>query len=58
VERAVAAGAWPVVVTSPGARPSVRRLLEQEMPELPVWSTAEIAPDLDVVTLPWPGSPD
>jgi FHIPEP family len=58
VEQAVEAGARAVVMTSPAARPAVRRLLDREMPEQPVWATAEIGPDVDVATLPWPDPAD
>jgi hypothetical protein len=37
-----------VVVTSDGARASVRRLLESELPNLPVLSYAELRPDVTV----------
>jgi hypothetical protein len=38
----------PVILTSEGVRPSVRRLLEPEFPDLPVLSYAELRPDLNV----------
>jgi type III secretion protein V len=40
-----------VVVTSDGVRASVRRLLEPELPELPVLSYAELRPDVTVQPL-------
>jgi hypothetical protein len=43
--------AGPVVVTSDGVRASVRRLLEPELPELPVLSYAELRPDVTVQPL-------
>jgi hypothetical protein len=42
------APAGQVVVTSDGVRASVRRLLEPELPELPVLSYAELRPDVTV----------
>jgi hypothetical protein len=43
--------AGQVVVTSDGVRASVRRLLEPELPELPVLSYAELRPDVTVQPL-------
>jgi type III secretory pathway component EscV len=37
-----------VILTSEGVRPSVRRLLEPEFPDLPVLSYAELRPDVNV----------
>ncbi len=44
-------GPGPVIVTSPAARRPLRRLLQSELPDLPVLSYAELNPDLEVETL-------
>jgi hypothetical protein len=41
----------PVILTSEGVRASVRRLLEAELPDLPVLSYAELRPDVNVQPL-------
>ena len=41
----------PVILTSEGVRASVRRLLEPELPDLPVLSYAELRPDVNVQPL-------
>jgi len=43
--------AGPVILTSEGVRASVRRLLEAELPNLPVLSYAELRPDVNVQPL-------
>lgn len=43
--------AGQVVLTTEGVRASVRRLLEPELPDLPVLSYAELRPDVNVQTL-------
>ena len=43
--------AGPVILTTEGVRASVRRLLEPELPDLPVLSYAELRPDLNVQPL-------
>jgi hypothetical protein len=45
------APAGPVVLTTEGVRASVRRLLEAELPDLPVLSYAELRPDVNVQPL-------
>ena len=45
------AGAGPVILTTEGARASVRRLLEPELPDLPVLTYAELRPDVNVQPL-------
>lgn len=51
LEKATARGVPAVVLTSPGVRPLVRRLLEGSFPDLPVLSYSEIVPLADVRTL-------
>ena len=41
----------PVILTTEGVRASVRRLLEPELPDLPVLSYAELRPDVNVQPL-------
>ena len=41
----------PVILTTEGVRASVRRLLEAELPDLPVLSYAELRPDVNVQPL-------
>jgi hypothetical protein len=43
--------AVPVILTTEGVRASVRRLLEPELPDLPVLSYAELRPDVNVQPL-------
>jgi hypothetical protein len=45
------APAGPVILTTDGVRASVRRLLEPELPDLPVLSYAELRPDVNVQPL-------
>jgi hypothetical protein len=53
VQRASCAGAYPIVMTSDGARWAVRCLINSELPELPVLAESEIRKDIEVVLLPW-----
>jgi hypothetical protein len=53
VQQASRAGAHPVVITSDGARWAVRRVIDSELPELPVLAESEIRNDIEVVLLPW-----
>jgi flagellar biosynthesis component FlhA len=45
------ASAGPVILTTEGVRASVRRLLEPELPDLPVLSYGELRPDVNVQPL-------
>jgi hypothetical protein len=53
VEQASRAGAYPLLITTDAARWPVRRLVDTEMPELPVIGESEFRGDTEVVSLPW-----
>lgn len=51
IEKNMAAGGQPVLLTSPGNRPYVRSLLERSMPSVPVISQQELHPKIKIKTV-------
>ena len=51
IEKNMATGGQPVLLTSPGNRPYVRSLLERSMPTVPVMSQQELHPKIKIKTV-------
>lgn len=51
IEKNMAAGGQPVLLTSPGNRPYVRSLIERSMPSVPVLSQQELHPKIKIKTV-------
>ena len=51
IEKNMAAGGQPVLLTSPSSRPYVRSLIERSMPSVPVMSQQELHPKIKIKTV-------